>query len=146
MAPPASKAPAAVHLAIIRLAMLVGVLLFGGIIWFLRRQGSVAPLDADAAAGARLIAVVWLVGSIGGLVAMLALTSRDLTEARRRMVSILAWALGEGASLGGHPIEPWTEIPRMLGPDGRQRLDVFGFQLQRAEDLAHFARCRDRAI
>ncbi len=101
MAPPASKAPAAVHLAIIRLAMLVGVLLFGGIIWFLRRQGSVAPLEADAAAGARLIAVVWLVGSIGGLVAMLALTSRDITEARRRTLSILAWALGEGAALAG---------------------------------------------
>jgi hypothetical protein len=101
MSPSPSKARPDVHLAVIRLAMLVGVLIFGGVIWFLRRQGGLAPLDADAAAGARLIAVVWLVGSIGGLVAMLALTSREVTEARRRTLSILAWALGEGAALAG---------------------------------------------
>lgn len=101
MSTPTMKAPAALHLAVIRLAMLVGVLLFGGIIWFLRREGSVTPLDAGAAEGARLIAVVWLVGSIAGLVAMLALSNRNIAEARRRTLSILAWALGEGAALAG---------------------------------------------
>lgn len=48
------------------------------------------------------------------------------------------WTLGEGASLGGCPIEPWTDIPRSLAPDGRQRLDLSAFQLRRAGDRAQF--------
>jgi hypothetical protein len=38
------------------------------------------------------------------------------------------------ATLGGVPIEPWTDIPRKLEPDGQPRLDLFAFVLRRPED------------
>lgn len=110
---PAAGPPSpTLQLAIIRLALLVGVLLFGGVIWFLQRQGGSPAVDADAARGARLIALIWLVGSIAGLVTLLALTSRTVPEARRRTLSIVAWALGEGAALAGGVVYLIAADPR----------------------------------
>ena len=45
----------------------------------------------------------------------------------------------DGATLCGIPIEPWTQIPRALGADGRQRLDLFAFILSHPEDRERLA-------
>jgi len=43
------------------------------------------------------------------------------------------------ATLGGAPIEPWTDIPRSLDERGVPRADLFAFQLQNAGDHQRFA-------
>ena len=43
------------------------------------------------------------------------------------------------ATLGGCPIEPWTDVPRSIGPDGKQRLDLFGFVLRDPADRERLA-------
>ena len=48
------------------------------------------------------------------------------------------WVLADGAWLGDCPIEPWTAIPRTIGPEGRPRFDLFAFQLRRAGDRERF--------
>jgi hypothetical protein len=55
-----------------------------------------------------------------------------------RQVDDGAWCLGDGATLGGRRIEPSASIPRALGPDGKQRLDLFVFKLVHRDDLACF--------
>ena len=44
------------------------------------------------------------------------------------------------ATLGGCPIEPWTEVPRSLDSDGNIRLDLFAFMLRRGEDQTRFVK------
>jgi hypothetical protein len=89
------------QLSIIRVAMLAGVLMFGAVVWWLRRGGSAAGVEPAAIANVRMLAAVWLAVSVSGLAALFALTSRQVDEARRRTLSIVAWALGEGAALAG---------------------------------------------
>ena len=99
--PPHPAPSTTAQLSVIRVAMLAGVLMFGGVVWWLRRGGSVADVDASAVANMRTLAAVWLGVSVSGLAALFALTSRRSDEARRRTLSIIAWALGEGAALAG---------------------------------------------
>jgi hypothetical protein len=49
-----------------------------------------------------------------------------------------AFAISDGATLGGRPIDAWFDIPRRLDFEGRQRLDCYVFKLRRAEDRAAF--------
>jgi hypothetical protein len=44
------------------------------------------------------------------------------------------FSVGPGARLGGHAIEPWLDIPRVLGADGQPRTDLVAFQLTRCSD------------
>ena len=44
-----------------------------------------------------------------------------------------------GATLGGCHLRPTLEMPRALDADGRQREDVFAFELASAGDVLHFA-------
>jgi hypothetical protein len=85
----------------IRLAMLAGVLIFGGVVWWQRREGGGSVPDAAFAKNLRTLAIVWIAVAVTGIAALFAFVSRQLPEERRRMFSILAWALGEGAALAG---------------------------------------------
>jgi hypothetical protein len=89
------------QLSIIRVAMLAGVLMFGGVVLWLRRGGSAADVEPSVIGHVRVLAAVWLAVSVSGLAALFALTSREVNEGRRRTLSIIAWALGEGAALAG---------------------------------------------
>jgi len=37
---------------------------------------------------------------------------------------------------GGCPVERWLDMPRVLDPRGRQRMDLFGFCLKNVADRA----------
>jgi hypothetical protein len=85
-------------LALIRIALLVGVLAFGGIVWFLRRSGdasyAVDPRGLRAAGQA-----VWGLVTLGTLGLFLA-AGRASPE-RRATFSVIAWALGEATAIYG---------------------------------------------
>ncbi len=49
------------------------------------------------------------------------------------------FSLGPDAALDGHPLRPVLEVPRVIGPDGSPRQDLFAFMLLRSEDLAYFS-------
>jgi hypothetical protein len=93
--PPTSSTRA---LATIRIALLVGVLVFGGIIWYLRRSGgtsyNVNPRALRTAGQA-----VWALMTLGtlGLFLMMA----RVTPERRATFSVMAWALGEATAIYG---------------------------------------------
>ena len=85
-------------LALIRIALLVGVLVFGGIVWYLQRSGdltySVDPRGLRAAGQA-----VWGLMTLGTL--GLFLTAGRVTPERRAAFSVIAWALGEATAIYG---------------------------------------------
>ena len=95
----AVPAPAAARtLALIRIALLVGVLAFGGIVWYLRRSG-----DATYAVDPHALRVagqaVWGLMTLGTLGLFVA-AGRARPE-RRGMFSVVAWALGEATAIYG---------------------------------------------
>ena len=85
-------------LALIRIALLVGVLVFGGIVWYLQRSNdltySVDPRGLRVAGQA-----VWGLMTLGTLGLFLA--AGRATPERRATVSVIAWALGEATAIYG---------------------------------------------
>ena len=85
-------------LGLIRIALLVGVLAFGGIVWYLRRSG-----DASYGVNPRGLRVagqvVWGFMTLGTL-ALFISTGRASPE-RRATFSVIAWALGESTAIYG---------------------------------------------
>ena len=89
---------AARALGLIRIALLVGVLALGGIVWYLRRSG-----DAGYLVNPRSLRVagqaVWGTMTLGTL-ALFLLAGRARPE-RRGSFSVIAWALGEATAIYG---------------------------------------------
>ena len=85
----------------IRLAMMGGVLLFGGVSWFLTSMPDWSAPDAGIAGQlTRVATVAWVV--VGAALIVMFLKFRDSTNAARASsVAILAWALGEALALLG---------------------------------------------
>ncbi len=85
-------------LGLIRIALLVGVLALGAIVWYLRRSGDtgylVNPRTLRVAGQA-----VWGSMTIGTL-ALFLLAGRAAPE-RRGSLSVIAWALGEATAIYG---------------------------------------------
>lgn len=85
-------------LGLIRIALLVGVLAFGGIVWYLRQSG-----DASYPVNPRGLRVagqaVWGVMTLGTL-ALFVAAGRASPE-RRATFSVIAWALGESTAIYG---------------------------------------------
>ena len=85
-------------LGLIRIALLVGVLALGGIVWHLRRSG-----DTGYMVNARGLRVagqaVWGLTTLGTL-ALFLLAGRATPE-RRASLSVIAWALGEATAIYG---------------------------------------------
>lgn len=85
-------------LALIRIALLVGVLVFGAIVWYLQRSGSrtysVDPRGLRVAGQA-----VWGLMTVGTLGLFLA--AGRATAERRAAFSVVAWALGEATAIYG---------------------------------------------
>ena len=81
--------------------MMGGVLLFGGVSWFLTSMPDwSAPEPAVAGQLARVATVAWVVA--GATLVVMFLKFRDSTNAARASsVAILAWALGEMLALLG---------------------------------------------
>ena len=85
-------------LALIRIALLVGVLAFGGVVWYLRRTTD--PSYAVNPHGLRVAGqAVWALMTIGTLGLFLA--AGKATPERRAAFSVVAWALGEATAIYG---------------------------------------------
>jgi hypothetical protein len=85
-------------LGIIRIALLVGVLAFGGIVWFVRRSGE--PSYGVDPRGLRLAGqAVWALATLGTLGMFLA--AGRVAPERRPTLSVIAWALGESTAIYG---------------------------------------------
>jgi hypothetical protein len=93
--PPTSTARA---LAVIRIALLVGVLVFGGIIWHLRTSGDTS-YNVNARALRTAGQAVWALMTVGTLGLFVAVGR--VTAERRATLSVLAWALGEATAIYG---------------------------------------------
>jgi len=95
---PSPTNPPTRTLALIRVAMLVGVLVFGGVVWWLRRSGS-ASYEADPRGLRAAGQLVWALATFGVL-ALFLVAGRVAAE-RRPTLSVIAWALGESTALYG---------------------------------------------
>jgi hypothetical protein len=85
-------------LALIRIALLVGALAFGAVVWFLRRTSEPSyPVNQQ---GLRVAGqAVWGLMTIGTL--GLFLGAGKATPERRAAFSVVAWALGEATAIYG---------------------------------------------
>jgi hypothetical protein len=98
--PPASPSRDTAKLGVIRVAMLAGVLSFGAVSWFVRRQGTAPASTVDPGLLGIAGSVIWGLAVLGILVLFLLLRNRE-TPARRSAFSIIGWALGESVALFG---------------------------------------------
>lgn len=87
---------------LIRISMLIGVMILGGVTWFLHQSGN-APSAMNHDTARTLLwtgRAAWSVAIIG-CIAIFAVLQRDATPARSQSLSIIAWALGEMVALFG---------------------------------------------
>ena len=88
-------------LKVIRGSLLGGVLLFGGIVWYLHSTEGPVPVDADLA---RTLRLVFLVFAFTSLFLLLFLRSRRHRAGEfhaAAVAAIIAWAIGEAVALFG---------------------------------------------
>lgn len=101
MTPPTPGATPPRTLAIIRIAILLGVLAFGAITWFLHRRPGWTPIPAQQADALRRTGmVVWAVGLAGISLLRLRWTRTEEPRARAQ-TGIVGWAMAEVPALWG---------------------------------------------
>lgn len=109
--PPSTPPPASVPvLAVIRGAILAGILVFGGVAWFLHRDAGWRPapgLDPELLRWVGL--AVWGVAALGVLVVRARWSGVE--PGRRASLAITGWALGEMAALWGAVYYLLTDDP-----------------------------------
>jgi hypothetical protein len=87
-------------LALVRISLLLGVLLFGAVTWFLHRDPSWQPRSPESLPAVRRAMLAAWVLAIVGLLALRTRLARLTGDARRSLL-VVAWAVGEGAALFG---------------------------------------------
>jgi hypothetical protein len=114
--------PSVRTLAIIRLALLAGVLLFGVVVWLVHRSGNAPPANASTVAALRPVGMaIWA----GAVLAVLFIRFRLDALGRTRpgglavgdsaALRLLAWAAGEAAALFGGVLYFLSGDPRWYG-------------------------------
>lgn len=86
-------------LAIIRIAYLGGVLMFGGVTYFLHHQG--AWHAEGVPDGFKYFPVLAVVAAMGGMAVLRPIWARATDVPRRASLTVIGWAIGEGAALAG---------------------------------------------
>lgn len=99
-------------LAIIRMSFLVGVLLFGGVIWFLHRQPGFVP--DGGMERLRPVVPFILLGFIAAIVGVRIYLSRVTDPAKLHSTQLMGWAIGEAAALFGGVYYFNTDDPRFF--------------------------------
>lgn len=92
------------NLAIIRFALLSGVLLFGAVCWFVtsQRGGGAQPGASPAAFAAfRIVVPALCLVAIAVAAALRGVVARERDAQKRVSLRIIGWAMGEGAALVG---------------------------------------------
>ncbi len=99
----------------IRFAMLVGVLLFGGVVWFIRRSGT-APALPEASQEMLLLMgrFLWALAIVGCVVLFQVIARASASRAAQ--LHIIGWALGESVALFGAVIWFLTGTPSWYVP------------------------------
>jgi hypothetical protein len=106
--------PLPIH--IIRVAMLAGVLTFGGVVYYLRRSGDAPGVNAEQARAFLWIGrALWGTAILGCLILFL-LVQRERSAARRQSFQVVAWALGEMVALYGAMLWFLTGSPTWYTP------------------------------
>ncbi len=92
--------PPASSLAVVRIALLVGVLMFGAVTYYVQRGANWEPAAPDVLSTLHTVMLAVLVLAV---VLLLVLRSRleRRSEAGERTMLIMAWAIGESAALFG---------------------------------------------
>ncbi|MEO6447369.1 MAG: hypothetical protein ABIZ91_16700 [Gemmatimonadaceae bacterium] len=85
----------------IRFAMMLGVLLFGGVTWFLRQSGEGDTMDQSLLPSLLWIARGLWVLAIAGCIGLFGVLRNTTSPARVSQLSIIGWALGESVALLG---------------------------------------------
>jgi hypothetical protein len=110
--PPSRNHLSTASLSIIRITLLSGVLLFGGIIWFLHRQPGWAPASEADPELTRLLVQAASLMSLLGVTIVYALHRRARTVERLDTLSIAGWTLGELPALIGGVHYYFTDDPQ----------------------------------
>jgi hypothetical protein len=100
---PMLPGPAATKLLLIRTALLAGLLVFGGVTWYMRRQPDALVLPPERA---RLYGYVFVAMAAAALTALFVLRRRlqapgGLTEMAAVQTYIIGYAIAEGTALFG---------------------------------------------
>lgn len=86
---------------LIRVALLLGVLLFGGVTWYIRRDGAGLGIDPDALHTLLWVGRgTWLV-SLATCMALFGMIRNARSQARIDALSLVGWAAGETVALMG---------------------------------------------
>lgn len=113
---PTSQLPRATTLRIIRVAFLTGVLMFGGIVFYLTSQQG-GGLDPEPADTLQVVNIALLVGAAVGILVIQRRHAAERDPARRSTLNIAAWAMGEATALFGgvHFLLVGSAIPYLVG-------------------------------
>src|SRR5918911_952938 len=84
--------------ALIRIALLLGVLLFGGVTVFVHRQPGWTPASIDPTVFRVLGIAVWAI-AVAGVVVLRPRLDRAIDPAQRQTINLIAWTLGEMVAL-----------------------------------------------
>lgn len=110
------KPGAVLPVHIIRVAMLAGVLTFGGVVYVLRRDGNAPGVNAEQARAFLWIGRALWGAAIVGCLVLFQLVLRTRSAARAQTFQIVAWALGEMVALYGAMIWFLTGSPTWFTP------------------------------
>lgn len=86
---------------LIRLALLAGVLMFGGVTWYIRREGAGPGLDPES-----LRTLLWVgrgtwILSMATCVSLFGMLRNARSQARIGALSLVGWAAGEAVAMVG---------------------------------------------
>ena len=84
----------------IRFAMLTGVLIFGGVVWFLQRSGDAPTMPLDSQRPLLMMGRILWVVAIGGCILVFQSLGKA-SASRAAQLHIVGWALGESLALFG---------------------------------------------
>ena len=90
--------------AVIRLALLTGVLLFGALCWFLTHQrggGAQPGTDPADLSVFRIVVPALCLGALAVAAVLRGRVARTRDAAQRASMRLIGWALGEGSALAG---------------------------------------------
>lgn len=109
--------PRAATLRIIRVALLTGVLIFGGIAYYLTRQRGGGLGEPEGAGALQIANIVILVFAAVGILFVQRRHAAERDPARRSTLNITAWAMGEAVALMGgvHFMLIGNPVPYLVG-------------------------------
>lgn len=104
-------------LRIIRVALLTGVLMFGGIAYYLTQERGGGIGEADLAQTLQWLNIGFLVVAAIGIMTMQRKHAAERDPARRTTLTIVAWAMGEATALFGgvHYLLMGDPMPYVVG-------------------------------